>query len=187
MIRLVPTTLKEANRTVAEWHSHHKPVVGHKFSIGATVENAGLVEKAGVVIVGRPVAQALDDGNTLEVTRLCCRGCDKNVASKLLGASTTCAEMMGMWLVVSYTRADEDGTCYRAAGWVPVAECGGKGWTSGNKATRWLPGFYEPSTEIVDRIRWEWRPPQAIKAVCKAIFSLGQWARALIQTRLRAA
>lgn len=181
MIRLVPTTLKEANATVAEWHSHHKQVVGHKFSIGAAVDD----EKAGVVIVGRPVAAAMDDGNTLEVTRLCCRGEDKNVASRLLGAATKCAEMLGMWLVISYTRVDEDGTCYRAAGWVPVATVEGRAWTGGNKSTRWLPGFYEPSTEIVDRVRWEWRPPQAIRAVCKMIFALGEWARA--QHRRRAA
>lgn len=183
-IRLVPVTLKEANRLVAEWHSHHKPVIGHKFSIGATVDD----EKAGAVIVSRPVAQALDDGNTLEVTRLCCRGVEegaenRNVASKLLGAATKCAELMGMWLVISYTRVDEDGICYKAAGWVPVAECEGRGWTSGNKANRWLPGFYEPSTEIVDRVRWEWRPPQAIRAVCKGVFALGEWLRAIHRIR----
>lgn len=183
MIRLVATTLKEANATVAEWHSHHKPVVGHKFSIRANLND----EKAGVVIVSRPVAQKLDDGNTLEVTRLCCRGKDKNVASKLLGAATTCAESLGMWLVISYTRIDEDGTCYRAAGWIPVAECEGRAWTSGNKATRWLPGFYEPTTEVVDRVRWEWRPPQAVKAVCKMVFALGEWSRAVERKDRRAA
>lgn len=25
----------------------------------------------------------------------------------------------------------------------------------GNRKTRWLPGLYLPSTEIVDRVRWE--------------------------------
>lgn len=179
MIRLVPIELKVANATVAMWHSHHKPVVGHKFSIGATVNDV----LRGIVIVSRPVSPPLDDGFTREVTRLCCIGVDadpdsKNVASKLLGAATSACEATGVRWVISYTRKDEDGACYKAAGWVALHETKGRPWTSGNKSTRWLPGFYEPSTEIVDRIRWERRPPQAIRAVCKAIFALGQWARA---------
>jgi hypothetical protein len=179
MIRIVPITLAEANATVREWHSHHKPVVGHKFSIGATLNGA----LAGVVIVSRPVAPALADAFTMEVTRLCCRGGDKNVASRLLGTATTACEATGIRRVVSYTRVDEDGTCYKAAGWVALFETKGRPWTGGNKSTRWLPGFYEPSTEIIDRTRWEWRPPQAIRAVCKAIFALGQWARATERRR----
>lgn len=34
MLELVPITLKEANAFVERYHRHHKPVVGHKFSIG---------------------------------------------------------------------------------------------------------------------------------------------------------
>lgn len=95
MIRIVPIELKEANRTVAMWHSHHKPVVGHKFSIGATVDDA----LRGIVIVSRPVSPPLDDGFTREVTRLCCVGTDsdptsRNVASALLGAATRAGQAM---------------------------------------------------------------------------------------------
>lgn len=35
-IEICPMTLKEANAYVAEHHRHHKPTVGHKFSIGCT-------------------------------------------------------------------------------------------------------------------------------------------------------
>lgn len=38
MLELVPITLKEANAFVVRYHRHHKPVVGHKFSIAATTE-----------------------------------------------------------------------------------------------------------------------------------------------------
>lgn len=38
MIRLVPIELKEANRIVAEWHSHHKAVVGEGQGIEQTVQ-----------------------------------------------------------------------------------------------------------------------------------------------------
>ena len=67
MIRLVPTTLREANAFVKAHHRHHKPVTGHKFSIGCEVEG----RLVGVVIAGRPVSRYLGDGLTLEVTRLC--------------------------------------------------------------------------------------------------------------------
>lgn len=68
MLRIVPVSLKTANAYVAKWHRHHKPVTGHKFSIGCTNAQDELV---GVAIVGRPVSRYLDDGQTLEVNRLC--------------------------------------------------------------------------------------------------------------------
>ena len=41
-LELVPISLKEANKFVEEHHRHHKPVVGHKFSI-AVAENERIV------------------------------------------------------------------------------------------------------------------------------------------------
>lgn len=64
---LIPMTLREANAFVEQNHRHHKPVVGHKFSIGVSDGE----KVVGVAIVGRPVGRFLDDGWTLEVTRLC--------------------------------------------------------------------------------------------------------------------
>jgi hypothetical protein len=189
MIRLVPVTLDRAKQTVRDWHSHHDPMIGHMWSTGAEVAD----EFAGVVVVSRPIAPANQDGFTLEVTRLCCKGVQhgpqfKNVASRLLGAACSSAENRGIRLMLSYTRIDEDGTCYRAAGWVPREEIvKARDWTSGNKTNRWLPGFYEPTTEKIDRVRWEWRPPQAIRAVCKMVFTLGEWIRAVQRQNRRAA
>ena len=62
---LIPRTLREANAFVEQNHRHHKPVVGHKFSIGVSDGE----KVVGVAIVGRPVGRFLDDGWTLEVTR----------------------------------------------------------------------------------------------------------------------
>lgn len=70
MLMLKPVTLAQANEFVAQHHRHHKPVVGHKFSIGCTLNG----ELVGVAIVGRPVSRYLDDGLTLEVNRLCTDG-----------------------------------------------------------------------------------------------------------------
>ena len=75
---LIPISLKDANAFVAEHHRHHKPVVGHKFSIGCAQEG----RLVGVAIVGRPVSRHLDDGLTLEVNRLCTTG-EKNACSML--------------------------------------------------------------------------------------------------------
>lgn len=151
MIGTRPIGLTEANAFVARWHSHHDPVVQHRWSLGAYADG----RLAAVVIVEEPKAAALR--GALEVTRL---ATDRtpHVASKLLGRVRRDAIETGWRRLVSYTRIDEDGKCYRAAGWWPVALVKGREWTTGNKATRWLPGFYEPSTEIVDRVRWETGP-----------------------------
>ena len=83
MLSLCPVSLAEANAFVAEHHRHHKPVRGHKFSLGCMV-NGQLV---GVAIVGRPVSRYLDDGLTLEVNRLCTDG-TQNACSFLYGAGS---------------------------------------------------------------------------------------------------
>lgn len=157
LIELRPITRDEANRKVAEWHRHHKPVRGLRFAIGAMVAD----ELAGVVIVGRPVAQALDDGYTFEVTRLATpEGAAFNVASRLLGAAWRAARAMGVRRMVSYTRADEAGTCYLAAGWVQTATVRADTWHRRRKAgtagsMQYIPGLFEPTTEPVPRVRWE--------------------------------
>lgn len=53
MLTVKPMSLADANRFVAEHHRHHKPVRGHKFSLGC-MANGHL---AGVAIVGRPVSR----------------------------------------------------------------------------------------------------------------------------------
>lgn len=147
-----PLSLREANDVVSKWHSHHKPSRGHKFSLGLFLDE----ECLGAVIVGRPVAPGLQagEGITWEVTRLCTNGFP-NAASMLLGRSWRAARAMGVTRLVSYTRSDEEGTAYKAAGWSRCATVKGRPWTTGNKADRWLPGLYQETTEIIDRIRWE--------------------------------
>ena len=54
-----PIDLGTANRFVAAWHRHSRPVVGHRYSLGLFGRDFIL---HGVAIVGRPVARVLDDG-----------------------------------------------------------------------------------------------------------------------------
>lgn len=68
MLRLKPISLRDANEYVRQHHRHHKPVAGHKFSIGCEADG----ELVGVIIAGRPVSRYLDDGFTLEVRTEAC-------------------------------------------------------------------------------------------------------------------
>lgn len=62
MLELVPISLKEANAFVAQHHRHHKPVVGHKFSVAAAVDEGAklrAVKKAKRKDRERPVSEML--------------------------------------------------------------------------------------------------------------------------------
>lgn len=125
-MKLEPTTitLEEANAFVAEYHRHHMAVVGHKYSIGAA-----LGEKiVGVVIVGRPVSRRLDDGVTLEVTRLCTDG-TRNACSFLYGAAARAAFALGYQRIGTYILKSEPGTSLKAAGWRLIGETPGRSWS----------------------------------------------------------
>jgi hypothetical protein len=117
--------LDEANEFVAQHHRHHKPVVGHKFSIGAALADGRIV---GVCIIGRPVARARDDGLTLEVTRLATDG-TKDACSFLYGAARRAAFALGYKRLGTYILASEPGTSLLAAGWRCLGESGGGSWS----------------------------------------------------------
>ena len=123
MIR-VPIRLDQANAFVALHHRHHPPVRGHKFSIGA-VKDGSLV---GVVIVGRPVSRLLDDGETLEVTRLCTDG-TRNACSFLYGAAARAAFALGFSRIGTYIAVSEGGASLRAAGWTMMGARRKRSWS----------------------------------------------------------
>lgn len=120
MLELVPVTLREANEFVRRHHRHHRPTVGHKFSIG--VQEDGRL--AGVAICGRPVGRFLDDGYTLEVNRLCTDGA-KNACSMLYGAAVRAAKAMGYRRVITYILDSECGASLKASGFVCEGPAGG--------------------------------------------------------------
>ena len=53
MKKVVPLILKQANEFVLLNHRHHKPVQGHRFSLGYEVSG----KIVGVIICGIPVAR----------------------------------------------------------------------------------------------------------------------------------
>lgn len=117
----VPLELKEANAFVDRLHRHHDPVYRDKFRVGAWKDG----KLVGVVQIGRPVSRMLDDGKTVEVTRLCSDGTE-NVCSFLYGKAAKIAREMGYRKIITYILQTEPGTSLKAAGWFKEAEkCGG--------------------------------------------------------------
>lgn len=121
----VRVELSEANDFVARHHRHHKPVVGHRFSIGVVKDD----KLVGVAIVGRPVARMRDDGATVEVTRLATDG-TKGACSFLYGACARAAFALGFQRIGTYILASEPGTSLSAAGWRQIGEVKGRSWTT---------------------------------------------------------
>jgi hypothetical protein len=140
-----PIELKAANAYIAEHHRHHKPVVGHRFSICLKDKQNNVV---GVAIIGRPVARLIDATKVLEVTRLCTTG-TKNACSALYAAAARIGKELGYQKIQTYILESETGTSVLAAGWTNCGTAGGGQW----KHTDGKPRRTDQPTE--KKTRWE--------------------------------
>jgi hypothetical protein len=144
-LTIIPCSVQDARAYVRRVHRHHDPPVSGGFAV-AVVDAAGALR--GVAISGRPVARMLQDGWTVEVTRLATDGCP-NGCSALYGASRRIAVAMGFRGGLTYTLASESGASLRGAGWREAGAAGGGTWST-------------PTRERVDhhpterKVRWEW-------------------------------
>lgn len=149
-LRVIPSTLAEANAFVARFHRHHKPSVGHKFSL-AVIDVAGDIH--GYVIVGRPVARGCNYKTTAEVNRLATDGI-KNGCSILYAAAARVCKEMGYETIQTYILDTEPGTSLAASGWKYDGLTAGGHWnhTSGprrsdqpkGKKQRWMKVLGSP-------------------------------------------
>lgn len=144
-LQLVPVTRDQAMDFIRSHHRHSRRPQGYRFAVGVARDT----KLIGVATAGRPVARALDDGNTIEVTRVCTDG-TPHACSMLYGACWRAAKAMGYRRAVTYTLTTESGASLRAAGWTRVAEL------------RARPGWDTPSrnreangSELIPRQRWE--------------------------------
>lgn len=147
-LELVPTTLREANEFVENFHRHNGRTArnGGKFAIGASYGE----RLVGVAIVGRPVARLLNNSWTAEVLRLCVvEDAPKNTCSFLYSACWRAWKSMGGRRLVTYTLASETGASLRGAGWKVVAECKPGTWNRENRFRHWQPIYGQK------KIRWE--------------------------------
>jgi len=119
----VPITISDAKEFVLRYHRHHPPPLSAKFAVAVAVGD----EVRGVCIVGRPVARGLDDGWTLEVTRVCTDG-TPNACSMLYGAAWRAGRALGYRRAVTYTLDSETGASVRAAGWRVLGRVRGRSW-----------------------------------------------------------
>lgn len=142
-LEILPCSLKDANAFVSQHHRHHRPVVGHKFSL-AVSDGESI---CGVAIVGRPVSRMLDDGVTLEVTRVATDG-TKNACSALYGAARRATFALGYKRLVTYTLESEGGGSLRGAGWKVIGTADGGSWSRQNR-----PRIDKHPTE--PKLRWE--------------------------------
>lgn len=143
---IVPMELEDANLFVCTHHRHHGPVRGHKFSIGVVDHQEQI---RGVAIIGRPNARGLQDGWTLEITRVATDGC-KDASSALYGAAARATFALGYRKVVTYNLKSESGTSLRAAGYRVVAEVKGRSWSCASR-----PRVDKTTVQVQDKLRWE--------------------------------
>jgi hypothetical protein len=132
-------TLAQAKQFIKEWHRHHKPPIGWKWGHGLTSctgpHDTGAHELIAVVMVGRPVARAINHRQVVEVNRLCVHpGLDRalvwNAASQMYGTAAREAKRRGYAKIITYTLETESGVSLEAAGWMPEARTKGGSWNT---------------------------------------------------------
>lgn len=111
-LEIKPLTLKQANQFVNDFHRHHKPCTGHRFSIGV-YEGDKMV---GAAICGRPVARKSPQYEWVEVSRLVTDG-TKNACSCLYSACARIAREMGFERIQTFILEEESGISLKASGW----------------------------------------------------------------------
>lgn len=148
-LRVVPCTITDARLFVGWHHRHNKPPQSGLFAAGVAFDHA----MVGVVIAGRPVARELQDGGTVEVTRVCTIG-HKNAASMLYGAICRAARDLGYWRAVTYTLLSEPGTSLLASGWMRDGEVPARDWDTPSRRRRTHDLFGEPTTPPEPKQRW---------------------------------
>lgn len=148
---IVPVTLEQARRFVAEHHRHNDPPVSHRFSLGLALDG----NLVGVAVVGRPRARTIDDGRTAEIYRVTTLG-DRNACSRLYGASCRAAAAVGYLRVITYTLQDEEGASLRAAGFtIDLVGTGDNDWSHNRHRSADRLTLFEPAKMPTGpKVRW---------------------------------
>jgi len=117
VLRIVPITQRAARAYIDANHRHNRPPRGDFFRV-AVIDDGGAIR--GVGQAGRPVARELQDGTTVEITRVGTDGV-RNGCSIMYGALCRAAKALGYRRAYTYTLAGEPGSSLRAAGFVEDA------------------------------------------------------------------
>lgn len=133
-VRIRPISKTEARRLVNEWHRHNEAPTEMQVSFVVALWDDD--EVIAVATAGRPVARGLDDGLTLEVSRIAVRpGTDisVNANSRLYGAFRRVASSLGYRRLVTYTLQTEPGTSLKASGFSAPVDIGARSWATESK------------------------------------------------------
>ena len=149
-MNLQPISLREARQYIAENHRHSRAPQGWLFGVAAV--DGGRI--AGVGVAGRPVARMLQDGFTVEITRVCTDG-SRNVCSLLYGALCRAAKALGYRCVITYTLATEPGSSVLASGFTRSGMVAADVWDRPARPRRTIDLFGEPITPVGAKQRWE--------------------------------
>jgi hypothetical protein len=96
VLAMRPITRRAAAGFIGRHHRHNGPVVGWLFGVGLYDDDRNQLVAVG--IAGRPSGRVLDDGLTIEITRVCVvDGLDPtlNACSRLCGALCRAAKALG--------------------------------------------------------------------------------------------
>lgn len=146
-LRLIPMHRDPAFAYIRRVHRHHLPPQGYRFAVGVAEDG----RLCGVAVAGRPVSKVLQDGHTIEVTRVATDG-TPNAGSMLYGACWRAARALGYTRATTYTQDGESGASLRAAGWLDVAQLAARaGWHTPSRPRE------DSRNAGVDRNRWEIR------------------------------
>ena len=170
--RVVPVRREFVVSFLRFQHRHSGVPVSYLFALGLAGPDNAI---HGICVVERPKARCLDDGWTVEASRVCTDGA-KNGCSMLLGRAWKIAKLFGYLRMVTYTLERESGASMRALS--------GQGWTiSGKvKAREWTTPSRPREigrTPEGGRIRWEvsdgWTPQLPARFdLCQKKHSKGQ-------------
>ncbi|WP_419917492.1 XF1762 family protein [Candidatus Poriferisocius sp.] len=153
-MKLVPVNRKQARQFIAAHHRHSQPHWVAIMQVGLADDDGRLI---GVAVAGRPCTQALCDGETVEVTRLCTTG-GRNACSVLYGAITRAAKALGYRRAYTYTLQSESGSSLKATGWKIDGKLDRvRTWNVGKRQRHQsgMPLFGEPSAYSGEpRLRW---------------------------------
>lgn len=119
-----PITRNAAIAFLARHHRHlRRPPTGWLFGC-QIISTTELGKVLGIACAGRPASRMLQDGQTMEITRVATLG-DPNACSRLYGALRRAGQALGYTRFVTYTREDEPGVSPRAAGFRSEGPAGG--------------------------------------------------------------
>jgi hypothetical protein len=142
-LAVVPCSIGDAIEFIRQNHRTHRPPKSGYFACAVAAGD----QICGVAIVGRPVARALQDGFTADVTRTATDG-TKNACSKLYAACWRAARALGYRRMGTYILASEPGTSLRAAGWRELYRVTGRSWNCPSRPR-------VDRQPMQDKIRWE--------------------------------